>query len=64
MKKQSFNRKLTPAQVRQIRRAYFGPKQPSFMVLAKRYNVSGATIGQVIWGDTWRHIGGPVRFPR
>lgn len=47
--------KLNAKQVRQIRRQHErGKSQRS---LATAFDVSTATIGQVVHRDTWRHVG-------
>jgi len=49
------NSKLTEYEVLEIR-AKFIPRQYSRVVLAKEYNVSEATIKDVLYRRTWKHI--------
>ena len=46
---------LTEKQVREIREAYVPWKMSSYK-LAKKYNVSRATIADILNGRTWRRV--------
>lgn len=46
---------LTEAQVKQIRKE-FKPRVVTRVVLAKKYNVSEATIKDIVYRRTWKHL--------
>ncbi len=48
-------RKLNESLVRQIRSAYANG-EGTFKLLAERFDMSSASIGQVVHRDTWKHI--------
>lgn len=48
--------KLTPAKVRNVRRAYSEPDGPTQAELAKKYGVSRSCISLVVRGITWPHV--------
>lgn len=51
--------RLTPEQVVQIREdAAQGIRQ---VLIAKRFGVRRQTISQIVWGDIWADVGGPIK---
>ena len=51
--------RLTPEQVVQIREdAAQGIRQ---RLIAARYGVRRQTISQIVYGDIWAHVGGPIK---
>jgi hypothetical protein len=56
-----WNAKITADDVAEIRRRYAaGEGQPS---IADEYGMTPGTIGAIVAGKTWRHVGGPVTVP-
>lgn len=48
--------KLTPRQVRAIRKAWAEPDRPTQAALAKRYSVSRSCVSLVVCGITWADV--------
>ena len=55
--------KLTPEMVREIR-ARYDDGELNRSALAREYGVAQPTIGDVVEGRTWTHVGGPVAADR
>jgi len=55
--------KLTPETVREIR-ARYDDGETNRSALAREYGVTQPTIGDVVEGRTWTHVGGPVAGDR
>jgi ribosome-binding protein aMBF1 (putative translation factor) len=53
------NSRITEKDVCDMRKAY-AEKQASQTELAKRYNMSQASINSILLGKTWAHAGGPI----
>lgn len=51
--------KLTEKSVEEIREAYAKGRETE-MSLAKKYGMSWSGIGNILRGNTWKHIGGPL----
>lgn len=55
--------KLDETKVKKIRMEY-AALQGGFLKLSKKYEVSAHTIQGVVYGLTWKHVGGPIQPPR
>lgn len=56
------NSKLTELDVLTIREAAHNGS--SIKELSAKFNIGGTTVGGIINGDSWKHIGGPIRRAR
>jgi hypothetical protein len=61
-KARRYSTKLTAEQALAIRVAAANGQQ--LRKLGARYGISHQAVSQLVAGETWRHVGGPIRKPR
>lgn len=54
--------KMTKTQVLEIRRSYAGGSH-SLDALCEQYGLTKAPMFQIVTGQTWKHVGGPIAAP-